>query len=124
MNGNGSGDGDGRRPAEGDFSERLNRLRTQLDRKGPQAAPGPSSRSGDASALGAAMRLSAEFVGGVVVGGALGWAFDGLLGTKPWGLLVLLVLGVFAGIYNVMRASGFLGPTRGSITRKNGPKGP
>lgn len=53
------------------------------------------------------MRLSTEFVAGVLAGGLLGWGCDRLLGTKPWGLIVLLVLGFGAGIYNVMRVSGF-----------------
>ena len=70
------------------------------------------------------MRLSAEFIGGVVVGGGLGWAFDHYLGTKPWGMLLFLMLGCVTGIYNVMRVSGFLGPSRGSVERKNDPKGP
>ena len=108
-----TGDGSGDKATEGDFSERLKRLQTQLDRKAPSAAPGPSSRpdSGGVSPLGQAMRLSSEFVGGAVVGGALGWAFDWFLGTKPWGLMGFLLLGFVAGIYNVMRASGFIGPT-------------
>ena len=47
----------------------------------------------------------------VIVGGGVGWAFDKGLGTSPWGLIVFLLLGFAAGIYNVMRSSGFLKPT-------------
>jgi ATP synthase protein I len=54
------------------------------------------------------MRLSAELVGGVVVGFLLGWLFDRLLGTSPWGLIVFLLLGFTAGVLNVMRSAGVI----------------
>ncbi len=54
------------------------------------------------------MRLSTEFIAGVLAGGILGWMFDHYLGTKPWGLIFLLMLGFATGIYNVMRVSGSL----------------
>lgn len=54
------------------------------------------------------MRLSAELVGGVVVGFLLGWLFDRLLGTSPWGLIVFLLLGFAAGVLNVMRSAGVI----------------
>ena len=57
--------------------------------------------------------MSAEFVAGVIAGGGLGWFADRMLGTKPWGMIVMLMLGFLAGIYNVMRASGFLAPASG-----------
>jgi ATP synthase protein I len=60
------------------------------------------------------MRVSSEFVAGVIAGGGLGWLFDRGLGTKPWGMIVFLMLGFVAGIYNVMRASGFLGQPSGA----------
>ncbi|MGX7704264.1 AtpZ/AtpI family protein [Methylobacterium sp. Gmos1] len=114
------GTGEGSSPDD-DLSARLKRLEMQIDRKRPAAAPDPSSRhgSGGPSSLGIAMRLSTEFVAGVLAGGLLGWGFDRLLGTKPWGLIVLLVLGFGAGIYNVMRVSGFFP----AADTKKGPPG-
>lgn len=58
--------------------------------------------------MGRAFRMSTEFVAGVLAGGGLGYVFDRVAGTRPWGLIVFLMLGFGAGIYNVMRASGFL----------------
>ena len=55
-----------------------------------------------------AMRLGADFVAGVVVGGALGWGFDRLFGTSPWGLIVFLLLGFIAGTLSVMRSAGLI----------------
>ena len=62
----------------------------------------------DNSGLAKAFRLSAEFVSGPVAGGLIGWGLDALLHSKPWGMIVFLMLGFLAGIYNVMRASGFM----------------
>ena len=64
----------------------------------------------DASALALGLRLSAEFVAGILVGAAIGWLMDRWLGTSPWGLIVLLLLGFAAGILNVMRAGGAVPP--------------
>jgi ATP synthase protein I len=55
-----------------------------------------------------ALRLGADFVAGVVLGAALGWGIDKLLGTSPWGLVVFLLLGFAAGVLSVMRTAGLL----------------
>ncbi len=55
---------------------------------------------------GMALRLGADFVAGVLVGAALGWGFDRLFGTSPWGLVVFLMLGFAAGLLSVMRSAG------------------
>jgi ATP synthase protein I len=110
----GSGGGPGSDP-DGDLSARLKRLDAELGRK-RETAPadgGFGRESSDRSALGRAFRMSAEFVAGVVAGGGLGWLFDRALGTSPWGMIVFLMLGFGAGIYNVMRASGFLTTSSG-----------
>ena len=122
MSGNepGNGSEDANAAPDGDLSARLRRLETQLERKRPSGAPGATLRpsASDGSSLGKAMRLSTEFVAGVIAGGILGWIFDRLLGTKPWGLIVFLMLGVVTGIYNVMRLSGFFEPTGEKDGRK------
>ena len=61
-----------------------------------------------ASAMAIGLRLSSELVAGVLVGAALGWGFDRLLSTSPWGLIVFLLLGFTAGVINVMRAAGVM----------------
>lgn len=113
MNGDDAKDGNGSagQPPDSDLSARLRRLEAQIERKRPQAAPDTSARPRDTgrSPLGQAMTLSTEFVAGVIAGGILGWIVDHVFGTKPWGLIVLLLLGCVAGFYNVMRASGFAG---------------
>jgi ATP synthase protein I len=105
------GDGAEQTPTDSELSARLRRLETQIERKRPQAAPDPSTRPRNSgpSSLGQAMTISTEFVAGVIAGGILGWIADHVFGTKPWGLIVLLMLGFVAGVYNVMRVSGFSG---------------
>ncbi len=61
-----------------------------------------------------AFRMSTEFVAGVMAGGGLGYLLDRVAGTRPWGMIVFLLLGFGAGVYNVMRASGFLKPASGT----------
>lgn len=57
------------------------------------------------SALGLAFRITTELVAGVVVGGLIGWQLDRWLDTSPVLLLVFFVLGVAAGILNVVRTA-------------------
>jgi ATP synthase protein I len=70
--------------------------------------PTPESRSkdgaGDRSGMAIGLRLSAELIAGLLFGLAVGWGLDRWLGTAPWLLLVFMLLGVAAGILNVIRA--------------------
>jgi ATP synthase protein I len=111
-------EGKARSAEEAALSARLRHLGERLDRVGPrQAGSGPAPRSSaDMSALARGMRLSAELVGGVVIGFILGWLLDRWLGTSPWGLIVFLLLGFAAGVLNVMRSAGVIpqGPLGGN----------
>lgn len=53
------------------------------------------------SAVGRASAIGLHMVSGVVMGCALGWLLDHLLGTRPWLLALFFVLGVAAGFRNV-----------------------
>ena len=69
--------------------------------------PSPESRSegaGDRSGMAVGLRLSAEILAGLLVGLGIGWALDRWLGTAPWLLLVFMLLGLAAGIMNVVRS--------------------
>jgi len=52
---------------------------------------------------GTGMRAGLELVSALLVGGAIGWGLDAWLGTKPILLGVFLLLGVCAGLLNVVR---------------------
>ncbi|PKA39542.1 AtpZ/AtpI family protein [Rhizobium sullae] len=53
-----------------------------------------------------AMKLSSEFISAIVVGALLGYLLDRFVGTAPWGMIVLLLLGFCAGVLNVLRSAG------------------
>jgi ATP synthase protein I len=96
---------------EAALSARLRHLGDRLDQQ-RASAPAENAQSrqsaDDRSGMARGLRLSTELVAGVVVGGALGWGIDWVLGTSPWGFIVLLLLGFVAGILNVMRSAGMV----------------
>ncbi|EIZ78452.1 ATP synthase protein I [Novosphingobium sp. Rr 2-17] len=53
----------------------------------------------------AGSRVLSELLGGVVGGLFLGWLIDHFAGTSPWGLLVMLFLGIFVAFRNIIRIS-------------------
>lgn len=50
-------------------------------------------------------RVLAELVGAMVGGALIGWVFDRFAGTTPWGLLVMLFLGIIVAFRNIYRIS-------------------
>lgn len=100
--------GRGSEPDDPALADRLRRLseRLEVERPKPVAEPGRPSSSSEGWAK--AMRLSSEFIGGIVVGGGLGWMIDRVFGISPFGLIIFLLLGFAAGVLNVLRASGAL----------------
>ncbi len=55
------------------------------------------------SGLTRAIGLSAEVVGAVGVGVAIGIGLDWLLGSSPWGLIIFFMFGFAAGVLNLIR---------------------
>ena len=99
-----------RSPEEAALSARLQRLGERLDQQKVESrkveADPPPNQGQNASALARGFRLSTELVAGVLVGAFIGWALDRWLGTSPWGMMVFLLLGFAAGVFNVIRAAG------------------
>ena len=48
-------------------------------------------------------RVLAELLGGIGGGALVGWTIDHFAGTAPWGLLVVLFLGVIVAFRNIFR---------------------
>ena len=63
------------------------------------SANGPPEMSGMARG----MRIGTEFIAAILVGAGFGYLIDLGLGTSPWGLLIMLLVGFAAGILNVTR---------------------
>ena len=57
-------------------------------------------------AMAVGFRLSTELIAGVGVGAAIGWVFDRLLSTSPFGFILFFLLGFVAGVVNVVRSAG------------------
>jgi ATP synthase protein I len=91
----------------------LDRRRRQLDRalaRQHQESREETERakSGIASGYAVALRLSSEFIAGILFGAAIGWVIDRFAGTSPWGLIVFLLLGFCAGILSILRSAGMV----------------
>src|SRR5499427_4783538 len=101
-----------RRTEEAALSARLRRLGDRLGQERPDevSETGRGPPAADASGYARGFRLSSELVGGVLLGAAIGWALDRVLGISPWGLIVFLLLGFVAGVMNVVRSAGVAPP--------------
>ncbi len=123
---------DGDHRGEADRDAELETRRRKLDDalarhrvtgQGEGSDEGPSK---SAAGFAQALRLSSEFVAGIVVGAVLGWFIDRFFGTSPWGLIVFFLLGFCAGVLNVLRSAGMIAQN-GKLTPggdgKDGPKG-
>jgi ATP synthase protein I len=80
----------------------------QARRPAPSAPPSPketSSGSAMGSAISMGLRAGSEFVAAILVGGAIGWGLDWMLRTKPAFTILFFLLGVAAGVWNVIRAT-------------------
>lgn len=104
-------------------SDELDSRRRSLEAKLVSKGVGPKSSSGDkgtetAAGVAQAMKLSSEFIAGVLAGAGLGWLADRFLGTSPWGLIILLLLGFCAGTLNILRSAGHVAENRGLTSIK------
>ncbi len=119
MNGNAqrggsAGGGTGRGGPEGEgegLESRRRRLEAALATRKPKSGRAEGMAS-EGSAYAQALTLSSEFIGAVAVGFGLGYGLDYLFGTKPWGMIVFLLLGFCAGVLNVMRTAGMISQPR------------
>lgn len=84
------------------FDAKLKAARDRIEGRGDQ---GSKKSSYNDSLAGVGYRMSIELVVGICVGLGLGWLIDKQLGTKPWFMLILMFLGLAAGVFNVVRLS-------------------
>lgn len=92
-----------------DLERRRRELEASLAARRPDRLEGKDdANAGSAAGYGQALKLSSEFIAGIVVGAALGWFIDRVAGTSPWGLIVGLLLGFGAGVLNVLRSAGLV----------------
>ena len=84
--------------------QRLDRLDAQLDRlqQAEASRTASSRRSADASER-MGNRVLGDLIGGIAGGALLGWLVDRVFGSAPWGLLILLFLGIVVAFRNIFR---------------------
>ena len=80
-----------------DIEERLRKAREKRGEVRQVEAPN--------SKLGIAFRLVTELMAALIVGGTIGWGLDRVLGTGPFLFIVMFMVGVAAGIFNVVRSA-------------------
>lgn len=101
-----------------DLGDRLEKARRE--RTDQRAGSARNGRTEDGRAgLALAFRIGLELMVAVILGVAIGWAFDTWLGTRPVGMILFFFLGVGAGMTNVYRAVTGMGKAVGY--RRDGP---
>ena len=107
MKNSGKDSGPNDRPGTG-LEQRLQSLETRLNQRRPdEEKDGKGTSPGDArSGYAIALRLSSGFISAILVGAGIGYLLDTFAGTRPWGMIVFLMIGFAAGIVNVLRSSG------------------
>lgn len=88
------------RSVTSDLAARISRARGTPE---PESGAGGSGSSRDMTGLSRGLRLGSEFIAAILVGTGIGYLLDLWLGTSPWLLLVMLMVGFAAGVMNITR---------------------
>jgi len=89
-------------PSKDEFKARLAKAQQKQDEASWDSGGLKVERSG---AHGRAWRLSVEVIAALLLCGWFGWLLDKWLDTKPWLLLVFLILGAGVGMYNTIKVA-------------------
>ena len=109
---------------------RLDRLAAELKSRAPPPSPPEpksapqTSGSSAGSAMSLGLRAGSEFVSAVIVGAGVGWVLDRALHTNPAFLIVFFMIGVAAGVLNVIRLTSPKGVSlnrNSRLSRANSP---
>jgi ATP synthase protein I len=83
------------------------RLQAAEDAARGPARDSAAKQAGSARrAIELAMRLGIEMVAAMVIAVVIGWGLDKLFHTSPWLMIVMVPVGMAAGIRNLLRAAG------------------
>lgn len=85
-----------------DLAARIARAQGERKVRAEQAREGAAK---DMTGMSRGLRLGSEFIAAVLVGGGIGYLLDSWLGTSPWILLVMVLIGFAAGVMNVARSA-------------------
>ena len=79
------------------------RLKAAREREEERSRPRAGAETDENYRIG--NRVLAELLGGIGGGAFLGWVIDHFAGTSPWGLLVVMFLGIIVAFRNIIRIS-------------------
>jgi ATP synthase protein I len=85
-----------------DLEERIAKARALAEQHG-SVREAPASDAESKRAMGVGLRVGSQFVSALLAGGFLGWLVDRWLGTAPFGLLILLLLGFVVGLIGLKK---------------------
>lgn len=85
-----------------DLGARLDKVKDEVRKRNADPEPDQQARG---AAMGQAMKIAVELVVGIAVGGFIGKVLDDQFGTRPWLLIVFLMLGFAAGMLNIVRTA-------------------
>lgn len=91
------------RSVTSDLEKRIALARGDRQAEGGKSASGANNHGTN---HGRAVRLGSEFIAAILVGTGMGYLLDLWLGTAPWLMLVMLLVGFAAGVLNVTRSVG------------------
>jgi ATP synthase protein I len=84
-----------------DFDDRLRQARQKEDERVTRETAEMPEKPG----AGAAMRIAVEMISALLVTGGIGWFLDDWLGTRPWVMLAMLLIGCGVGLRNTYRTA-------------------
>lgn len=88
------------------FEQRLAAARDKAGLDGTRAGATHKSVAAGQRAVNLAMRLGVELVAAMVIAVAIGWGLDRLFHTRPWLMVLMVPVGMAAGLRNLIRAVG------------------
>ena len=98
------------------ITSRLERARKTVQDPLREPSTGKSETS---SVLSLAFRVAVEIVSAVAIGFGIGWCLDDWVGTKPWLMVVFVMIGFAAGMLNIYRMASGFGYAAGYTTGKH-----
>ncbi len=88
------------------FEQRLAAAQDKVGMTRPKANEAQSGAGAAQKAINLAMRLGVELVAAMVIAVVIGWGLDRLFHTKPWLMVMMVPVGMAAGLRNLVRATG------------------
>ncbi|MCF6198582.1 MAG: AtpZ/AtpI family protein [Hyphomicrobiaceae bacterium] len=101
-----------------EMQQRLDDVQKRIDKMSPndeKNLPNMKRVGTTRQSSGRALQVGSDLIAGVVVGGLIGYGLDVWFDTKPLWLIVFFMLGIIAGLANVLRSARILQKEQGEL---------